>query len=172
LNKLLDDPNEDRQRVAAFAVLLGGNTKRVDRVLEILLKGQEARLLLKEWYEARQPLLTDEMFQKKRIYRRLAVAQAIMEQSEGKGEAINWAWRYLLDRLKNGWDNSPGGLNAREIRDRLADAVRKDAEYRQLAADTLAGLIERGTLLALQGEDGPQAAVARATIDRLSAKAQ
>ncbi|MCK9459297.1 MAG: HEAT repeat domain-containing protein [Proteobacteria bacterium] len=172
LNKLLDDPNEDRQRVAAFAVLLGGSTERVDRVIEILLKGQETRLLLKEWFEARQPLLTDEMFEKKRIFRRLAVAQAVMAQSENKGEAINWGWRYLLDRLKNGWDNSPGGLNAREIRDRLADAVRKDAGYRQLAADTLAGLIERGTLLALQGEDGPQSAVARATLDKLSAKSQ
>jgi len=172
LNKLLDDPNEDRRRVVAFAVLLGGSTDRVGTVLEILLKGQETRLLLREWYEARQPLLTEAMFAKKRIFRRLAVAQAIMKHSENGEEEINWAWRYLLDRLKTGWDNSPGGLNAREIRDRLAEAVRKDEEYRVLAADTLAGLMERGTLLALQAEDGPQAAVARATLDRLSVKVQ
>jgi len=172
LNKLLDDPNEDRQRVVAFAILLGGSPERVDRVLEIIFKGQETRLLLKEWYEARQPLLTDMMFAKKRIFRRLAVAQTIMKRSTGKDEEINWAWRYLLERLKTGWDNSPGGLNSREIRDRLADAVRKDETYRELAADTLAGLMERGTLLALQGEDGPQAATARATVDRLSAKVQ
>jgi HEAT repeat protein len=172
LNKLLDDPNDDRQRVVAFAVLLGGNLERIDRVIEILLKGQETRLLLKEWYEGRPVLLTDTMFTKKRIFRRLAVAQAIMARTAGKDEEINWAWRYLLDRMKNGWDNSPGGLNSREIRDRLAEAVRTDAEYRVLAADALAGLVERGTLLALQGEEGPQAAVARATLDRLSAKVQ
>jgi HEAT repeat protein len=172
LNKLLDDPNEDRQRVVAFAVLLGGNTDRIDKVLEILLKGQEARLLVKEWYEARPVLLTETMFAKKRIFRRLTVAQAIMQRSEGKEEEINWAWRYLLDRMKNGWDNSPGGLNSREIRDRLAEAVRKDSEYREVAAEALAGLVERGTLLALQGEEGPQAAVARATLDRLSVRVQ
>jgi HEAT repeat protein len=172
LNKLLDDPNEDRQRVVAFAVLLGGNTDRIDKVLEILLKGQETRLLLREWYEGRPVLLTETMFTTKRIFRRLAVARAIMKSSEGKDEEISWAWKYLLDRMKNGWDTSPGGLNSREIRDRLAEAVRKDADYRALAADALAGLVERGTLLALQGEEGPQAAVARATLDRLSARAQ
>jgi HEAT repeat protein len=172
LNKLLDDPNEDRQRVVAFAVLLGGSVDRLDKVLEILLKGQETRLLLREWYEGRPVALTDAVFSKKRIFRRLAVAQAIMKRSEGKEEEISWAWKYLLDRMKNGWDSSPGGLNSREIRDRLAEAVRKDGEYRQLAADALAGLVERGTLLALQGEEGPQAAVARATLDRLSAKVQ
>jgi HEAT repeat protein len=172
LNKLLDDANDDRQRVVAFAILLGGNTERLDRVLEILFKGQETRLLLREWYEGRPVLLTENMFAKKRIFRRLAVAQGIMRRSTGAEEEISWAWKYLLDRMKTGWDNSPGGLGSREIRARLADAVRNDAEYRALAAETLAGLLERGTLLALLGEDGPQAAVARATLDTLSAKAK
>ena len=166
LNKLLDDSDENRRRAAIYAVLLGGGTQRIDKVAELVLSGPETGLLLSQYYGDRPVLLTSTMFEKKRILRRLAVAQALMKAGEAKGGDLSWAWKRLIDRLKNGWDMSPGSLNQREIRDLIADAVRNDAAYRELAAETLVGLAERGTLLALQAEDGPQAAVARAALER------
>ena len=49
LNKLLDHKDEHRQRAAVLAILLGGNLDRLDRILE-LLGGQEARLVIRDWY--------------------------------------------------------------------------------------------------------------------------
>jgi HEAT repeat protein len=166
LNKLLDDTDENRRRAAIFAVLLGGSTARIDKVADLILSGPETGLLLSQYYEDRPVLLTATMFEKKRIFRRLAVADALMKAGETRSGDLSWAWKRLIERLKNGWDMSPGSLNQREIRDLIADAVRNDAAYRELAAATLVGLAERGELLALQAEDGPQAAVARAALEK------
>jgi len=172
LNKLLDDSLEHRVRAAIFAILLGGNTARIDKIAELIATGPETGLLLSEWYEAYPVLLTKTMFEKKRILRRLAVADALNKASEKTGKDLSWAWKRLVERLKNGWDMSPGGLNQRETRELIADAVRTDADYRELAASVLVALMERGTLLALQAEDGPQAAVARTALERWSGGAK
>lgn len=168
LNKLLDDPNEDRARAAVFAILLGGGTQRIDKVTELLVGGPETGLLLSEWYEERPVLLTTTMFEKKRIFRRLAAVDALAKAGEKAGKDLSWGWKRVIERLKNGWDMSPGGLNGREIRDLIANGVRNEPEYRELCAAVLVSMSERGILLALQAEDGPQSAVARAAIDRWS----
>jgi len=171
LNKLLDHPDERRRRAAALAVMLGGNLKRIDRVLEIL-NGQEARLVIREWYESHPIFLTKDMFDSRRVFKRLAVAKALSDATLGSTEEILWPWKHLMQRLKSGWDTSPGGLTALEVRNMLADTVRKDDKYRELAANVLGGLGERGYLLALQSETGPQSLVARDTLRSLNVKSQ
>jgi HEAT repeat protein len=171
LNKLLDHPDERRRRAGALAVMLGGNLKRIDRVLEIL-NGQEARLVIREWYETHPIFLTKDMFDSRRVFKRLAIAKALSDATMGSTEEILWPWKHLMQRLKSGWDTSPGGLTSLEVRRLLAETVREDDKYRELAAHVLAGLGERGYLLALQAESGPQSLVARDTLRQLNIKSQ
>jgi HEAT repeat protein len=171
LNKLLDHQDERRQRAAVLAIMLGGNLKRLDRILEIL-NGQESKLVLREWYETHPIFLTQALFDSRRVYKRLIIAKAIADATEGSAEEILWPWKHLMQRLKSGWDTSPGGLTSLEVRNLLAKAVRDEAEYRELAAGVLAGLGERGYLLALQAETGPQSMVARDTLRNLNIKSQ
>ncbi|HUT77995.1 MAG TPA: HEAT repeat domain-containing protein, partial [Polyangia bacterium] len=124
LNKLLDHQDEDRQRAAVMAILLGaGNLDRLDRVLSIL-SGQEARLVIRDWYESHPIFLTQEMFDSGRVFRRLEVTRALADRTENSPEEILWPWKHLMQRLKNGWDTSPGGLTAHAVRRLLAETVR------------------------------------------------
>ncbi|MDJ0764242.1 MAG: HEAT repeat domain-containing protein [Myxococcota bacterium] len=171
LNKLLDHGDEHRARAAIFAIMLGGNANRIDKVIE-MLKGQETKLVLREWYESHPIFLNKDMFDSKRIFKRLTVARALSEKTENSGEEILWPWKYIMQRLKNGWDDGPGGLTKQRIRDLLAETVRSDDTYRALAAHVLYGLSERGYLLALQGEKGPQSELARDTLRMMNVKSQ
>jgi HEAT repeat protein len=172
LNKLLDHKDETRQRAAVMAILLGaGNLDRLDRVLAVL-GGQEARLVIRDWYENHPIFLTQEMFDSGRVFRRLEVTRALADRTESSPEEILWPWKHLMQRLKNGWDTSPGGLTALDVRRLLADAVRSNDKYRELAAKVLGGLNERGFLLALQAEKGPQSSVAREMLRVMNIKSQ
>lgn len=171
LNKLLDHEDERRQRGAVLAILLGGNLDRLDRIMEVL-QGQEARLVIREWFEAHPIFLTKQMFETKRVYKRLTVARAIADRTEDTTDEILWPWKHLMQRLKNGWDTSPGGLTALEVRQLLAEDVRKDDKYRKLAASVLSGLNERGFLLALQAEEGAAGEVARETLRNMNIKSE
>ncbi len=171
LNKLLDHEDEHRQRAAIFAIMLGGNTDRLDKILE-LLEGQETKLVLRDWYEKRPVYLSKQLVDSKRVFRRLKIAKAISNKTEHTGDEILWPWKHLMERLKNGWGDGPNGLTSLEMRDVLADIVRTDENYRELSAKILSGLSERGILLALQGEKGAQAVVARDTLRRLNVKSQ
>ncbi len=172
LVKLLDNADEHRQRAAVFALMLGGDVTPVaDRVIEIL-RGQEARLVVRQWYEEHEIYLTKEMFDSKRVYRRLINAKVISEKTSGGTDEILWPWKHLMDRVKNGWEDGPGGLTALEIRNLLSDTVRNDDQYRELAAQILSGLNERGYLLALQSEKDPQRTVARNILRAMNIKSQ
>jgi len=171
LNKLLDHADEHRQRAAVLAILLGGSMERIDKILE-LLDGQENKLVIREWYESHPVYLSRSMFDSKSVYKRLINARALSDKTAGGTEEILWPWKHLMQRLKSGWDEGPGGLAPLEIREELAKTVREDAEYRELAASILSGLNERGYLLVLQGEDGPQADVARDMIKLMNSKTQ
>ncbi len=170
LNALLDGEDEHRQRAAVLAILLGaGNLEKLGRLIDIL-NGQEARLLLRQWYTSHPVYLTEDIFESGRIFQRLEVARKIMDRTEESGEPLLWPWKHLMERLEKGWDDSPGGLTALEVRELLSDAVRNDAEHRELAAKVLSGLNERGYLLALQSEEGPQSEVARDTLRIMNTK--
>lgn len=172
LVKLLDSEDEHRQRAAVFALMLGGDVEPVaDRVIEIL-RGQEARLVIRKWYEEHPIYLNKDMFESKRVYRRLINAEIISDKTAGGTDEILWPWKHLMDRIKTGWEDGPGGLTALEIRNLLADTVRKDDKYRKLAAKILSGLNERGYLLALQSEKDPQRTVARNMLRMMNMKSQ
>jgi len=142
----------------------------VNKVIKIM-QGQESRLVLREWYQGHQVFLTKEIFESKRIYQRLANARLLSEKTVGTDEIL-WPWKHLMDRIKTGWDDGPNGLTAQQIRKLLVDTVRNDANYRQMAADILSGLNERGYLLALQSEKGVQGTVARDTLRAMNLKSQ
>jgi hypothetical protein len=133
--------------------------------------GQESRLVLREWYEEHQVYLTKEIFESKRIYQRMANARLLADKTVGEDEVL-WPWKHLMDRLKTGWEDGPNGLTALQIRNLLADTIRQDAKYRQMAASILSGLNERGYLLALQSEKGVQATVARDTLRAMNTKSE
>ncbi|MBN2344728.1 MAG: HEAT repeat domain-containing protein [Deltaproteobacteria bacterium] len=170
LNKLLDHPDENRRRGAVMAILLGGNLDRLDRILEIL-KDQESMLVIREWYQTHPVYLSEDIFKSKRIYTRLRIANAIAEKTQ-RDEIILWPWKYLMDRLDKGWDTSPGGLTALQVRQHLVADVKNDAENRELAAQILRGLNERGFLLALQAGDGDYAEVARRVVHMMNQTSQ
>lgn len=171
LNKLLDHQDEHRQRSAVLAILLGGNTARLDQIIE-LLQGQENKLVIRDWYENHPIFLTEKMFKTGAIFKRLENAKALVEATETTGAEILWAWKYLMQRLKSGWEDGPGGLTPLETRNLLADTVRSNPTYQELAANILSGLSERGYLLALQAENGPQAEIARNVLRSMNIKSQ
>ncbi len=172
LVKLLDHADEHRQRAAIFALMLGGDVTPVAaRVIEVL-RGQEAQLVIRQWYEEHEVYLTKEMFESKRVYTRLINAKVLSEKTSKGTDEILWPWKHLMSRLKTGWADGPNGLTALEVRNLLSDTVRADPKYRQMAAEILSGLGERGILLALQAEKGPQGDVARNVLRDLNLKSQ
>jgi HEAT repeat protein len=172
LVKLLGHSDEHRVRAAIFALMLGGDVKPVaDRIIEIL-KGQEAKLVIRDWYETHPLYLTKDMVESKRIYRRLINARILADKTENTDDELLWPWKYLMERVKNGWEDGPGGLTALQMKANLMETVRKDAEYRVLAANILSGMNERGVLLALQSEKGPQGTLARDILRRMNVKSQ
>jgi hypothetical protein len=171
LAKLLDDKNEEKQRAAALALLLSGGVEYVSKIIA-LLDGVENKMVLKEWYEKYPVVLNADLFDSKRIFRRLLVAEALVEKTEKTGESIAWPWRHLVHNLKNGGRDAPGALTKVQIRNALMDAVRTDAAYAELAANLLSSLNERGHLLALQDEKGPQGDIARNVIRDMNLKSR
>lgn len=172
LNKLLDHSDENRQRAAVFAILLGGNSNRTDRIIEIL-EGQESRLIIRRWFEEHPLYLSRDMFTSKRLFRRLQVARDLSDRTSRSTDQILWPWKYLMDRITKGWDTSPGGLNKLQVRQMLVETIRNDAESRDLAMRILAGLGERGYLLALQADDDKTVSdLARATLKAMNLKSE
>jgi hypothetical protein len=166
LNKLLDNPDESRRRAAVMAILLGGNLERVDRILEIL-EDQESLLVMRDWYQSHPLYVTEDIFTTKRIYKRLLIARAIVDKTAKTGNII-WPWKYLMERLEKGWDTSPRGLTALQVRQQLFEDVKTDPEHGMLAAEILRGMNERGYLLALQAGKGPEAKIARAVLTAMN----
>ncbi|MCU0663606.1 MAG: HEAT repeat domain-containing protein [Myxococcota bacterium] len=167
--KLLESPDEQRQRAAVLITLLGGNPETAPKIVPFF-KGEENKLVIKEWFEDYQAEITRENFENKSLMRRLAVTRALLEATAGSDDELIWPWKQVLQTLKSGSEDLPGGLTAREVREFLAEAVRTDDTYRILAGRALAGLGERGYLLALQSEKGPQALAARNELTELNSQ--
>ncbi|MBN2803135.1 MAG: HEAT repeat domain-containing protein [Deltaproteobacteria bacterium] len=166
LNALLDSSDESRRRAAVMAILLGGNTDRLDRILEIL-EDQESLLVMRDWYQSHPVFVTEDIFNSKRIYKRLRIAQEIILKTE-KTSNIVWPWKYLMERLEKGWDTSPRGLTELQVRQHLYQDVMNDSENGYLAAEILRGLDERGYLLALQSEKGQAAKISRDVLSAMN----
>ena len=153
---LLDRP--EARRTAALAVLLAGTEAGVQKVLQIFKDDSETLDITQQRYQVFEPFLTRDAFTSGRIFRRLKAADQLR-----RGEsARSWAWDRLVERLRAGWADGPEGLYPREIRALLAEAVRQNEQYRDVAVDVLIGMNEMGVLLALQGEGGPLREAVRA----------
>lgn len=171
LARLLDSADEQRQRAAVFATLLGGNAAAIDKI-RIFFRGEENKLVLKEWFEDYQAPITRDSFERQSILRRLTTTMALLEATKDDDIQIIWPWKQVLTQLKTGWEDGPGGLTSLEIRELLADIVRKDDAHRALAVRVLAGIGERGYLLALQAEQGPQSLAARDQLREMNTSSQ
>ncbi len=147
---LLDNPA--KQVPAALALLMGGGTSAVPKLLEVFRANREVLDMVQSYYtrdDTHILYLTNEFLDHPTLYRRLAMAEALR-----RGER-SWAWDYMMERLKRGWAEGPGGFYPRQVRMKLADVVRgQDAERGRAAAIALAGMGETGQLLALEAEGG------------------
>jgi HEAT repeat protein len=145
---LLDDPSA--RRYAAYAVVLGGNEDAARKLLEILPKDRDTEEILRTAVNSTEDdnfnLLTKVMFDSGQVYRRLRVAEILM-QGTGK-DSYSYLWAQVTARLRSGWDGS-GGMSDRDIRATLYKELgSSDGERRRLIANTLASMSLRGLLLA------------------------
>jgi HEAT repeat protein len=169
--KLFGSPDENRQRAAAFITLLGGNPDAVT-LLQSFFRGEENKLVMREWFEGYPMNMTREGFEKHSFLRRILVNKALSDATEDSNNVVAWPWKYVLQQLRKGSEDFPQGLTALEIRELLADIARNSEEHRGLAIRVLAGLGERGYLLALQSEQGPHALAARDQLHELNTQSQ
>jgi HEAT repeat protein len=140
---------QEVRTAAAFALLLGGGPSTTAKLLEAFKSDRETLDMVQANYTSHPLYLTAETFDQPWLWRRIAQAEALR-----RGER-SWAWDYVMERLKAGWADGPGGLYPRQVRAGLAQVVRgQDADRRRLAAIALAGMGETGQLLALEAEGG------------------
>jgi hypothetical protein len=156
------------RREAAFAVVLGGNPAAAEELYRQLEADRELREVLQDAMMADDSdffnLVTARAFSNGQIFRRLSVADVLRH---GKGElTFSYPWTQTIARLKAGWAG-PGGLSARDIRNKLYEALRaQEPAKRRLAAEALGAMGERGLLLRSRDESGPGQQEAREVLVR------
>lgn len=145
---LLDDPSA--RRFAAYAVVLGGNEDAARKLLAILPKDHDTEEVLRMAVGSSEDdnfnLLMKQMFDSGQVYRRLRVAEIMMQ---GTGQiSYSYLWQQVTTRLRSGWEGA-GGMSDRDIRETLfKELSSKDPERRRLMANTLSSMNLRGLLLA------------------------
>lgn len=168
MSALLDDPNA--RRYAAFAIVLGGSIPNVQKLIGILAEDRDTADVLQTDFTSKDSdefsLVLSSHFDSGAAFRRIAAAK-VMRDGVGTGEqrqSYGYVWAQLTARLRNGWDG-PGGASKRLIRAKLYDALTgSDADQRELAAEALAAMNERGLLLAARDQGQAGAEEARAIL--------
>jgi hypothetical protein len=145
---LLDDPSA--RRYAAEAIVLGGSEDGARKLLAILPKDHDTEEVLRMSVNSSGDdnfnLLMKSMFDSNQVYRRLRVAEIMMQ---GTGQiSYSYLWQQVTSRLRSGWEGA-GGMSDRDIRETIfKELSSKDPERRRLAANTLSSMNLRGLLLA------------------------
>ncbi|MGB0679021.1 MAG: hypothetical protein ACPGUV_05110 [Polyangiales bacterium] len=164
LRGLLVDP--ERQSEAVLAVVLGAGADAPQVLLEALRQDATLRLALAQalgerhegWWTALHP----QMFTSGSLWRRAQMAAALRDAASRQGSRAAWQW--LIETLRQGWEDPPG-FPRHFVRQALWRALTgEDATRRQLAAEVLADLPERGWLLRARDEGGAAASAARAAL--------
>ncbi|HJL14636.1 MAG TPA: HEAT repeat domain-containing protein [Sandaracinaceae bacterium LLY-WYZ-13_1] len=155
--------DEGTQREAAFMIVLGGSPANGRALLDALDSNAELQQVI--LFTIRDDgsnafnLVTQDAFETGQIWRRLEVARIL---NEGEGDNRHgYVWNHLIQRLQAGWDGHDG-MTPRAIREELWNALRgDDAARRDLAADVLAAMDERGLLMSARDQGGPGSEEAR-----------
>lgn len=164
LQELLKSEEDQTLRNAAFAVVLGGSEEAADVLLTAMEDNRDLREVLRYAITNEENdnfnVVTKSAFESGQIYRRLRVARAMGEGDEDE-KSYSYVWNQVISRLKAGWDG-PNGVTPRYIRSKLYEALTgDDAARRELAAEVLTAMGERGLLLAARDSEGPGSQEAR-----------
>ena len=160
----LEDPQDRRN--AAVAIVLGGGDEATGVLMQVLNNDADTAEVVAEvvrgenndWFS----LLTEDMFERGSIWRRVKTAQLLRVGYEG--EVYAYAWTKVLAVLEHGW-NGVGGVSEFETRAKIFEALHSDdAELRELAAMVLDDNHEMGLLLRARDEGGPAEEAARAVL--------
>jgi HEAT repeat protein len=167
--KLLDDPNA--RRYAAVAAVLGGNEAVANKLLEVLPQDRDAEEILRGIVNSNEDdnfnLMLEQMFTSGQIYRRIKVAEILRDGDPKTQVAFTYPWIQLAARLAAGWDGT-GGVSPRWIRAELYKQLttNPDSARRKLIANMLAGMNQRGLLLAARDAGVKEAREVLLTLDR------
>ncbi|TAK19078.1 MAG: HEAT repeat domain-containing protein [Myxococcaceae bacterium] len=161
---------------AAIAVVLGGNARAANALLDVLVANDELAGMMQNEFAPRGAgggannatvqenwsllPLTAPMFEDGRVFRRIEVATILEAGKQNKhyGWAVNW----LTTRLKSGWDNAMG-VSAYDVRRLMREAaLGNDAFRRDMAFRGFRVLLDRGSLHALRRQTRVPAASERA----------
>ena len=149
---------------AAIAVVLGGNARAANALIDVLVANDELAGMLQNEFAPRGASggannatvqenwsllpLTAPMFEDGRVFRRIEVATLLDAGKQNKhfGWAVNW----LTTRLRSGWDNAMG-VSAYDVRRLMREAaLGTDAYRRDMAFRGFKVLLDRGSLHALR----------------------
>jgi HEAT repeat protein len=169
LLKLLDDPNA--RRYAAVAAVLGGNEAAANKLLEVLPQDRDTEEILRGIVNSNEDdnfnLVLEQMFTSGQIYRRIKVAEILRDGDPKTQVAFTYPWAQLTARLSAGWDGT-GGVTPRWVRAELYKQLTTspDAARRKLIATVLAGMNQRGLLLAARDAGVKEAREVLLDLDR------
>jgi HEAT repeat protein len=167
--KLLDDPNA--RRYAAVAAVLGGNEAIANKLLEVLPQDRDTEEILRGIVNSNEDdnfnLVLEQMFTSGQIYRRIKVAEILRDGDPKTQVAFTYPWAQLTARLAAGWDGT-GGVSPRWIRAELYKQLTTspDVARRKLVANVLAGMNQRGLLLAARDAGVKEAREVLLDLDR------
>jgi HEAT repeat protein len=149
---------------AAIAVVLGGNARAGNALLDVLVANDELAGMMQNEFAPRGAgggannatvqenwsllPLTAPMFEDGRVFRRIEVATLLEAGKANKhfGWAVNW----LTTRLRSGWDNAMG-VSAYDVRRLMREAaLGNDAYRRDMAFRGFKVLLDRGSLHSLR----------------------
>ncbi|HET8933543.1 MAG TPA: HEAT repeat domain-containing protein [Polyangiales bacterium] len=169
LLKLLDDPNA--RRYAAVAAVLGGNEAAARKLLEVLPQDRDTEEILRGIVNSNEDdnfnLMLEPMFTSGQVYRRMKVAEILRDGDPKTEVAFTYPFVQLSARLVAGWDGT-GGVSPRWIRAELYKQLTTspDAARRKLIATMLAGMNQRGLLLAARDAGVKEAREVLLSLDR------
>lgn len=153
----------DVRNDAALALILGGTPDQASRAVAMYADyAREALDELKDIYYRSFGYFSDDDFDKGRLYAWVANAEAIA-RVKVRDTPQDWARLRLQSQLENlDLDNGPRSMTRVVLRSKLLDAAKSgDAKTKAGAIATLKFMREQGSLMALRGEAGDTAQLAK-----------
>ncbi len=165
--------SDTARRDAAIAILLGGSVEAARALMPRLESDRDVRDMLETALVGNDSdqlsMITAPMFESGQVYRRLRAAVALRSGTNERQRMLS-AWSRYLERLRQGW-LGPNGLSAQQIRERLYTGLTSNnQEDRELCAEVLGDMDERGLLIRARDEGKDGSAEAREKLRRLNTR--